>query len=254
MSDSGPGSSPQTLGIDLHYPPGRVANLDLTRIERRGHHLRARRRTLAGGFAVAVVAGAVGVASAVTTTPNRKLSLEQPATGTPSAQALAALRSDPLVRQHQPSSEIVVLQTPREGTTPARSSTVAWLTPDDQLCVGDGDISTPEASLAEVSCSTAPTGLTSLHAKAALLAKPTFRTKPAGQGYVLAVGYTRGIRSVRVTVDGRTVSASVVPLGVASAGAYAVWVKVPSNGHIGWSDITAIAGRDAQGAVIARIG
>jgi hypothetical protein len=141
--------------------------------------------------------------------------------------------------------------------------TSAWLA-DDAFCVRAARAGGKQVEGKEnesVFCDPAPPALNTAGAPL-LPAKPLPYLAPLDpqSREIILVGTVRGaVHSVSVTMFGATATAVVHPLpatGGRRVGAYALWLPRSGAVHDGMNltDITAVVGRDATGAIVTRLG
>lgn len=225
----------------LHYDDPQTPPPDTEAIIRRGRA--TRQRHLAMYLALICVLLATSTVVALKIRANG-----EPFIATPGDSGLAAIMAQPLVREHPPSGQVVIVDESLPGWASA-----AWVSTDNEFC--SGTIATTGPKVTTMTCGTfdrrAATGVT--------LELPVFQSLPApqdNQGKALAIGLVRGDAvSIAVTFRNHSVVADVRPIGddaVPRLGVYAVWLPVDGATSFSSREITTMVAKDAHGHVVAR--
>jgi hypothetical protein len=250
MKDSGTGrvaADDHALPFDLHFADPRSLSLDYEAIVERGQTLRRNRKLVGGAAAVGLLGTAAFVGACVQSTTNTA----PPASGGPST--TVGFYTSEVVTNNPPIGDHVTALGSKTGSQPTGLSLVAWLSANNELCLGSADLN--ETSSGTVVCTPAADALTHPGA-AVLVANPTPVSGFAVPGYFPAIGFMRGSAArITVTYHGTTLDASPVdfPAKAGTCSAYAIWLPVQGSTTVSSGDISRVVAYDAHGTEVASI-
>jgi hypothetical protein len=232
--------------VDLHYPDPQPPNLDLATIIGHGRRIRRRRRVTELG---AMLAACVAVGSMIAGVHGYTISVFPSQSGPAAAPNAAPI--DAQVAEDPPANGKLTLISswPRQWTTVAwatRRGEVCWATFRTPLQGATENVECPAWSGSEVP------GTDGI-AFSALLPDVALASSVPGTAWpILGLTNSRAVRVV-LTVLGKDVSASVVPVPISSGktcGVFLAWIRVPGNSFSS-GDVTNEVAFDQGGHIIA---
>ena len=235
----------ETCPVDLHYPEPAATDLDLPAIVGRGRRIRRRQRL---GKAAAAAAACVAIASIAVGLRGTTVGWFPGHSTAPAGRAGTPI--DSFIAIHPPVGGKLTLL----SNWPAGWTSVAWATPDGQVCWVT--YRTAPGGYADQQCWW-PADVPARGSGGFGPLLPTAELFPVRRVAEFGLVTPRASR-VTLTFFGRRFSAGVVPVPMAGGrtiGVYMIWLAVPASASgYGGDDVGGAVAYDGAGHVVARHG